>query len=53
MLTPGGGSQVQQSIQLESIRRDTFIYRRETKNQSVVDFFGWFFFLLATKKVTK
>lgn len=23
MLTPGGGSQVQQSIQLESIRRDT------------------------------
>lgn len=52
MLTPGGGSQVQQSIQLESIRRDTFIYRRETKNQSVVDFLVGFF-LLATKKVTK
>lgn len=44
MLTPGGGSQVQQSIQLESIRRDTFIYRRETKNQSVADYFLFYFF---------
>lgn len=50
MLTPGGGSQVQQSIQLESIRRDTFIYRRETKNQSVVDFLVGFFFCLQPKR---